>query len=70
MTLCGAIQEAVQVADTTQPNGASDYLLRQLVERSEDKSRIHHILERMQDKRTAARLTVQYLHHWPLDIAL
>lgn len=70
MVLAGAHEEAIRLADVTMPLGAPDFLLRLVVERAEDKTRVTEYLLRMQDKKQSATLVLQHLNAWPLDVAL
>jgi hypothetical protein len=70
MVLAGAHEEAIRLADATMPQGAPDFLLRLVVERAEDKTRVTEYLLRMQDKKQSTALVLQHLNVWPLETGL
>ena len=45
----GKLEQALEFADTTLPDGSPDFLLRLLVDRAEDKSIVSHLIVRIRD---------------------
>ncbi|KAL0553274.1 hypothetical protein IC582_007163 [Cucumis melo] len=82
----GQLMDALAISDRFLRNGASDSLLKLLIEREEERDSIfrqsqHHgnpgvwstswqYCLRLKDKQLAARLALKYMHRWELDAAL
>ncbi|XP_038897971.1 uncharacterized protein LOC120085832 isoform X2 [Benincasa hispida] len=82
----GQLMDALAISDRFLRNGASDWLLKLLIERDEERDSIfrqsqHHgnpgvwstswqYCLRLKDKQLAARLALKYMHRWELDAAL
>jgi len=64
LVLQGKLNEALEVADSYLPDGASDFLLHMLIEKAEDKSTTWQLVMRLRDKELAAQFVFTWLESW------
>eukprot|EP01125_Pyxidicula_operculata_P020500 TRINITY_DN7594_c0_g1_i1.p1 TRINITY_DN7594_c0_g1~~TRINITY_DN7594_c0_g1_i1.p1 ORF type:complete len:2393 (+),score=520.52 TRINITY_DN7594_c0_g1_i1:11-7189(+) len=69
MILVGELVKSSQLADMTLINGTPDFILRIIVEKSDNKSFVWKYILRISDKLEVAKLTLRYLNHWELNTA-
>ncbi|KAL6058640.1 Nuclear pore complex protein Nup85 [Balamuthia mandrillaris] len=66
----GQLEQALEFADTTLPDGAPDSLLKRLIESSEDKTAAWAHVIRLRDIRLATQFVLVHLKSWDIGICI